>query len=331
MKLHPKHLIAFGLLALLARSASASYLTCAKTVNSLPSVTIEQFPASVVFDLTVTEASCAWCATQPAEHWCHQPGNCGSSVVWAESDPILEAMIGGTIAWTFPPELTGEWAKFPFWFFNGESLTTTVPLTLSSYADCATRARAAGFAPDAGGKVTVTNTYRVDWNLDGVQPPYAVCQADLICQPPLGPTRTLGYFKTHPAAVASCVSGASIDLGYFTVAQGDALSALGLLTANPAKYDDGVKRSGLDQSRILLARQLLVAICNGRVFGSEPDAGLIPAAQVALATQSCTNLSWLQGQLDAFNNSGDTGENWFGNATPGSYPDPTPRTSIGCR
>ncbi len=328
MRLDPKHVIAFSLIALFARSASASYLTCTKTVNSLPSVTIEQFPASVVFDLTATEATCAWCATQPPDHWCHQPGACGSSVVMAESDPILEAMMGGTIPWAFPPELTGEWAKFPFWMFHGESVTTTVPLILSSYADCATRARAAGFFPDAGGKIVVTNRYRIDWNLDGVQPPYAVCSAELICQPPLGPTRTLGYFKTHPAAVASCVASGNIQLGYFTVAQGDATAALGVLSANPAKYDSGAKRSGLDQARLLLARQLLVAICNGRVFGSEPDVGLILAAQGALATQTCTNLSWLQGQLDAFNNSGDTGENWFGNATPATYADPTPKTSI---
>ncbi len=330
MTLRLQKMIVFGLVALLANTAAASNLTCTKTINSLQSVTADLFPATLVYELTVTEATCAWCATQPAEHYCHLPGNCGSSVVMAESDPVLEAMMGGSIAWSFPAQLEGEWAKFPFWMFNGESVTTTVPLVLASYADCATRARAAGFVPDAGGNIVITNTYTVEWNPDHAAP-NAVCQAELICAAPLGPTRTIGYFKTHPAAVASCVSGGSIDLGYFTVPQGDAVKALGVLAANPARYDDGARRSGLDQARLLLARQLLVAICNGRVFGSEPAAGLIPAAQGALATGTCTSLAWLQGQLDAFNNSGDTGENWFGSATPGSYPDPTPRTNTACK
>lgn len=332
MELTRKYLVAFTALTLLARGASANVLTCTKTVNALPSVTVDQFPASLVWDLTVTEASCAWCATQPPDHWCHQPGNCGSSAVFGESDGVLEAMTGAPITWAFPAGLTGEWAKFPFWIFNGESVTTSVPLVLSSYADCATRARAAGFLPDTGGNVTVTNTLRVEWNPDGVQPSYATCTAQLVCQPPLGPTRTIGYFRTHPAAMAACVSSGAISLGYFTIAQGATTTALGVLAANPGKYDDGTKRSALDQARLVLARQLLVAVCNGRVFGSDPaDTGLIPAAVSALASSTCANLSWLTGQLDAFNNSGDTGQNWFGSATPGTYADPTPRTNLGCK
>ena len=82
---------------------------------------------------------------------------------------------------------------------------------------------------------------------------------------------------------------------------------------------------------LLLARQLLVAVCNGRVFGSTPaDTSFVPAAVNALAGTACSTMNWLQGQLDAFNNSGDTGENYFGSAAPGSYPDPTFPSGLGC-
>jgi hypothetical protein len=330
-KVHLQFVVALALVTS-ASVASASALVCTETVNLQPSVVVTQFPATVTFDLTVTEASCAWCATQPETHWCH--GSCGSSVVMSETDAPLEGFLGAPIPWatTNPPWI----APFPFWMFNGASLTTTVEGTLSSYADCATRARNipppyGPVLPDANGVVTFTDAYHVSWNLDGVQPPYVDCSATLQCVPPQGQTRTLGFFKTHPAATAACVSEGAIDLGFITVPAGNTSFALGILYASPAKYADGTKRLALDQSRVLLARQLLVGICNGRVFGSEPaDASLVVSAQSALAGTSCGNMGWLQGQLDAFNNSGDTGENPFGNAAPGAYPDPTVKSSGAC-
>lgn len=317
--------------ACLAGRASASYLACSETVNGQPSVVVDQFPQSLQYDLTVTEAWCVWCSTQDANHWCHQGCSVGesSSIVFSETDPALASFAGAPIPWvtTNPP-----WVEvFPFWLRNGESLTTQVNVTVASYAECATRARGlpAPALPDANGLVTVRDEYRVVWNLDGVPPFDAACSAVVKCLPPLGPTRTLGYFRTHPAAVAACLTSGAIDLGFMWIS--DATAALGLLGANPATYFDGTKRSAFDQSRLLLARQLLVATCNGRVFGSSPAQDLLQPSVQALVGTSCGTMKWLGGQLDAFNNSGDTGENWFGSAKPASYPDPTGKTTGVCQ
>ena len=224
--------------------------------------------------------------------------------------------------------------SFAFALTNGASVTTTVEATLSSYADCAAwgRSLTPAVLPDGSGRIVITDNYQVTWNLNGAPPYKADCSAQVTCLPPLGPTRTIGYFKTHPAATAACVASAPIDLGFMTIAQGDVTTALGLLGASPAKYADGKKRSKFDQAQVVLGRQLLVAVCNGRVFGSEPsDAELIDNAVAALRGTGCSAMNWLQGQLDAFNNSGDTGENYFGSAAPSTYPDPTVKTSFACQ
>lgn len=326
-----KFVFAFLVAAGAAGNASASYLTCSATVNGAPSAVVDQFPASLDYELTVNDAWCDWCATQDAGHWCHLGCSQGqsSSVVMNETDAPLAAFVGAPIAWV---STNPSWAEtFPF-LLGGGSVTTPVSFTVASYADCATRARGLPVPalPDANGVVTFTDEYKVFWNLDGVPPYYAACQAELKCLPPQGQTRTLGYFKTHPAAVDACLSHGAIDLGFMNVSS--SATALGLLYASPAKYADGTKRSAYDQARVLLARQLLVAICNGRVFGSSPaDASLIGDAVAALVGTSCGNMNWLQGQLDAFNNSGDTGENFYGSAAPGSYADPTVKTAGACQ
>lgn len=312
-------------------SASASYLTCTESVNANPTATIEVFPSTLAFDLTVTEAWCQWCDTQDATNWCHTtcPGS-AYSVVVSESDAALETLLKGPIPWV----TTNSPNSFPFALRNGASVTTTVEATLSSYADCASWGRALipAALPDGSGRIVITDSYRVTWSMDGAPPNKADCSAQVTCLPPLGPTRTLGYFKTHPAATEACVAGAPIDLGFMTIAQGDVTTALGLLGASPAKYASGQKRSKFDQARVVLGRQLLVAICNGRVFGSEPsDPDLVGNAVAALRGTGCSAMNWLQGQLDAFNNSGDTGENYFGSAIPSTYPDPTVKTSIACQ
>lgn len=328
-----KYLAASILLAV-SPVASASYLVCQETVNVQPAVTLDQFPASLTYDLTVTEAWCVWCATQDPNNWCHSvcPNN-GVSRVDNETDAALETLLSlhqqSPIAWTTtnPP-----WqATFPFWLFNGQSVTTTVAVTISSYADCATWGRnlSPQALPDSSGRIVIQDLYRVEWPDNGVPPYYVECSAQVTCLPPLGQTRTLGYFKTHPDATAACLAGGSIDLGFMTIS--DATAALGLLWASPSRYSNGVKRSDLDQARLLLARQLLVAVCNGRVFGSAPaDSSLITNAVNALKGTTCSSMNWLQNQLDAFNNSGDTGENYFGSASPGTYPDPTTASGGTC-
>jgi hypothetical protein len=214
-------------------------------------------------------------------------------------------------------------------------MTTRVSLTFSSYADCPTRARNVPpphgrIYPDASGRVVIPDTYRVEWNTDGAPPYFAECSAVVTCLPPLGPTRTLGYFKTHPAATSACLSSGPVDLGFMAISSADA--ALGLMWARPSKYADETKRSSFDQSRVLLGRQLLVATCNERVFGSSAGDELLTNARATLAgSASCSTMNWHAGQLDAFNNSGDTGENWFGSASPGAWADPTSRTSFSCQ
>ena len=334
-RLHAKCLAATLLLAV-SPVARASFLVCEETVNVQPAVALDQFPASLTYDLTVTDAMCAWCDAQDPSHWCHSlcPGG-GASVVMTEEDAALAALL----ALQGKPPI--DWATtnpfwvppLPFWLHNGESVTTSVAVTIASYAECATwgRALTPPALPDPAGNVVIQDRYRVTWNLDGAPPYYAECSARVTCLPPLGPTRTLGFFKTHPAATAACVASGPIDLGFISIPQGDAATALGLLYASPARYANDVKRSPLDQARLLLARQLLVAVCNGRVFGSTPaDTSFVPAAVNALAGTACSTMNWLQGQLDAFNNSGDTGENYFGSAAPGSYPDPTFPSGLGC-
>jgi hypothetical protein len=326
-----KCLMAAAFLVGVSGSASASYLVCSETVNANPSTTIEAFPSTLTFDLTVTEAFCQWCALQES-HWCHETCPTAYSVVVSESDTVVEALLKGPIPWTTtnPPWKT----PLPFAFENGASVTTSVEATLWSYADCASwgRSLTPPALPDARGRIVITDNYHVTWNLDGAPPYFADCSAQVTCLPPLGPTRTIGYFKTHPDATLACVDSAPIDLGFMTIAQGDVTTALGLLGASPAKYADGEKRSKLDQAMVVLGRQLLVAVCNGRVFGSEPpDSELIAGAITALRGSGCSVMDWLQGQLNAFNNSGDTGENFFGSAAPATYPDPTVKTTGVCR
>ncbi len=56
-----------------------------------------------------------------------------------------------------------------------------------------------------------------------------------------------------------------------------------------------------------LARQTLVAVCNGRLFGAvTPDPLLIADALTALHGDGCVTLELLEATLDRFNQSGST-------------------------
>jgi hypothetical protein len=329
-RLLAKLLLAAALLIGVSERASASFLVCSETVNANASTTIEAFPSTLTFDLTVTEAWCQWCALQD-NHWCHSTCPSAYSVVLTESDATVEALLKGPIPWvtTNPP----WYEPLPFALRDGASVTTSVEATLWSYADCAAWGRSLTPAalPDVSGRIVIASNYHVTWNLDGAPPYFADCSTQVTCLPPLGPTRTIGYFKTHPDATMACVDSAPIDLGFMTISRGDVTAALGLLGASPAFYANGQKRSKFDQAQVLLGRQLLVAICNGRVFGSDPsDSELLGKAVSTLNGSNCSAMSWLQGQLDAFNNSGDTGENLFGSAAPATYSDPTVMTPRVC-
>ena len=292
---HPiaKLLLASLLVISTSNRASASYLTCSETVNSGPSATFEQFPSTVMFELTVTEAWCQWCTTQDPGHWCYTACPASSySVVASESDAVVAALLKGPIPWA---TTNPTWIDpFPFALKDGASISTVVEATLSSYSDCAAwgRSLTPPALPDASGRIVIVDKFQVGWSSGE----YAECSAPVTCLPPLGPTRTLGYFKTHPAATAACVASAPIDLGFMTIAQGDTGTALGLLGASPAKYATGQKRSAFDQARILLGRQLLVAVCNGRVFGSAPlEPALIGNAIGAITASNCSAMNWMHG------------------------------------
>lgn len=115
------------------------------------------------------------------------------------------------------------------------------------------------------------------------------------------PTRSKGFFATHPDVMKKCLEKGDIDLGFLEVR--NVKDALGLVWGSPAFFDDWKKREGLDKSRFLLARQTLVAICNERLFDADSH-GLTYRAVEALAGRDCKAMDHLAGKVDAFNNSG---------------------------
>jgi uncharacterized repeat protein (TIGR01451 family) len=80
--------------------------------------------------------------------------------------------------------------------------------------------------------------------------------------------------------------------------------ALGVLKANPAKLRDGTRRSPLDHARTVAGRQLLVAICNETLLGSDSGMNFVDAVEV-LGGCDLQEILELGGIADLFNNSGD--------------------------
>jgi hypothetical protein len=165
------------------------------------------------------------------------------------------------------------------------------------------------------------------------------CQAGTCGGTPVGgngATRTLGFFKVHETALQACLDAGPIDLG---IAQVSALdTALGILWATPAKYSDGTHRSTIDSDRLLVARQLLVAVCNERLFGATPPSGLLSDSLAAINGTECASMTSLESQLASFNESNDTAQlpSGFdpGSATPvdamNKAQDPTTPSSDSC-
>jgi hypothetical protein len=122
-----------------------------------------------------------------------------------------------------------------------------------------------------------------------------------------GPTRTIGYWGTHPESLAYCTDLGSINLGYLTMysensdgevdatvstdtskrgryntsmmaatvlddADGQMTPLLemakGMLNANVTKWSDGTPRSLIGHARTKTSRQLTAAWCNEMLFGS---------------------------------------------------------------
>jgi hypothetical protein len=247
--------------------AGAHELACEKTFNGEQVLVVDQYPTDVKVSITISN-------THPT----------------SPSTALAVDIIG----------LPAENTLFtpPFTLGVGESQTQTLTLHVNSYETCLQLA-----AMDNVFDATLNNTVKVTWDLGSAQ-----CGAQLICResppPPGGATRTMGFFKVHEQALQACVDQGPIDLKIATV---DSLEdALGLLWASPNKYESGGMRSQWDRDALLLARQLMVAICNQRLFGADLSATLLEQSLSALESTNCSLMLSLEGQVDDFNNSNDS-------------------------
>jgi hypothetical protein len=250
----------------IAETADAHSFVCEKTVNGGSLLEVTSYPTTLHYEFTVIN-------DHPSD----------PSVYTDVSDPSLAGF-------AFDPPA-------PYEVPVGQSVTDTFDVVLSSPEQCSSLAAADGIADDA-----FVNTFTVTWESG-----QAVCSARVDCAAPPpagGATRTPGFYKTHVDAMAQCLEGGPIDLGFLTIATLE--EALGLLWAVPAKYESGEHRSKLDKARFILGRHTLVATCNERLFGTEPTpATLIADAVAALASTDCALMMELAALVDAFNNSGD--------------------------
>ncbi len=251
--------------------ARAHELTCEKTVDGVTYEDVSTYPTTLHYKLTVTNAL-----------------SNASSDVLSEEDALLEGL-----GFAFDPAP-------PFTLLPSGSQSYTDDVTVESYEQCLELAAKSGNEDSP----FIDNTYVVGWDDSS-----ATCEARVKCLPPKPPpqggtTRTIGFWKTHLGAITQCVDDGSIDLGFLTVTT--VPQALGILWASPAKYSGGGKRSQLDQDRLITAKQLLGAICNNREFGTPTTpSDLISQTQTALSGTVCADMLTLEGELDAYNQSGD--------------------------
>jgi hypothetical protein len=260
---------------MVAGSASAHDLTCDKTANGQKILTIDTYPTTVTYEFTV-----------------HNVHPTMTSDLLTADDPVSKALTGF------------QFGPLPIAIPVGQSVTQDTMLTIHSYEECLRFAALDGVKDD-----TIENTLTVTFDQGE-----AMCSAKVICkkpeQPPPPPenntTRTMGFYKTHESATEQCIA-TDVDLGaYLTIHAHDLAAALGLLWGSPSKNADGTKRTKLEQDRFLLARQLFVAICNNRLFGSSPSGVTFTDAITTLNSDQCTDMGTVQGELDAFNGSGDS-------------------------
>jgi hypothetical protein len=257
-------------------AASAHELTCEKRVNGMPVAAVDTYPATVNFTFRVNNV---------------HPN--ATSVATSIEDRLLA---GYGFSWP---------GSTPLALDVGQSAEASFSLVVASYEACLTFAESDG-AQDA----YFDNDLRVTWDLGETQ-----CSARLQCLPPSNecpgcqplrpePTRDEGFFKTHEQALRTCLASGPVDLGLLgrvTTAE----QALGLLWGSPELYADGKKRSTADAARFDVGRQLLVATCNGRVFGSQPkEEGLLDRARGMLSGLDCQGMGEARKALSAFNSAG---------------------------
>jgi hypothetical protein len=125
----------------------------------------------------------------------------------------------------------------------------------------------------------------------------------------LGPTRTLGFWKTHTTFTTNVLSSHLIILGNNTNHRGPMTinNLFGAYYSNIAKTSTGSKRTPQDQARMQLAWQLITAKLNCAEFGCPSSImATIASADLAYVTGIPAMMLFYSGQLDTYNNSGDT-------------------------
>jgi hypothetical protein len=161
------------------------------------------------------------------------------------------------------------------------------------------------------------------------------CSGSIECAPGYCVTRTPGYWFTHwKNSGTNCVTlekaiimnGGQLNLGYITLTgtTDEVLSkALGYFWSKRNLYGDGTRAGNLCKARKKLSWHLIAAIANTVVLGTDPSgctymnstgeiksfpADLIAQAQAAAAGCDIAKINQMQSLVDAFNNSGDSGE-----------------------
>ncbi len=142
------------------------------------------------------------------------------------------------------------------------------------------------------------------------------------------PTRTQGFWQTHTTYTTSVFNAAplsgSMFIGNGTTHKGpvDTIGKVfGAFYSNIAKKTVGGNRTSIDKARMQLLQQLVAAKLNCANFGCSASVQtMITAADAAYAGTSEAAILSFVGQVDAYNNSGDT-------LTIGNAGSATPQTS----
>jgi len=133
----------------------------------------------------------------------------------------------------------------------------------------------------------------------------------------LGPTRTLGFWKTHTTYTTNVFNnqlGGNVVLGDGITHQ-DPINTTGKLFggwyAGVSQKSTGkgkaVQRTAVDQARMQLTRQWLAAKLNCAAFGCPSTIQtLLTDASAAYAAGNISAMLSFASQLDTYNNSGDT-------------------------
>ncbi len=128
------------------------------------------------------------------------------------------------------------------------------------------------------------------------------------------PTRTLGFWQTHTAYTTSVFNAAplsgSMFIGNGTTHKGpvDTIGKVfGAFYSSIPKKTVGGNRTSIDKARMQLLQQLVAAKLNCANFGCSAGVQtMITAADAAYAGTSESTILSFVGQVDAYNNSGDT-------------------------